>query len=128
MLDPVADKLLLTAAFVWLALVGEIAGWLAAVVVGRDLVIVAGAVAYHNLVGRFAAKPSRLSKLTTVVQIAYVLLELLRLSRWITLPVPLHWATIVVVASLTIASGLHYMFVWGRHAREVVRSRKETTR
>ncbi|HEX7768496.1 MAG TPA: CDP-alcohol phosphatidyltransferase family protein [Dokdonella sp.] len=128
MLDPVADKLLLTAAFVWLALVGEIAAWIAALVVGRDLVIVAGAVAYHNLVGRFDAEPSRLSKLTTVVQIAYILLELVRLSRWIALPAPLHSATIALVAMLTVASGLHYMFVWGRHARDVVRSRKETPR
>jgi cardiolipin synthase (CMP-forming) len=74
MLDPVADKLLLTAAFVWLALVGGIAAWLALLVVGRDLV------------------------------------------------------TIFLVAALTVASGLHYMFTWGRRARDVVRSRKETTR
>ena len=33
-----------------------------------------------------------------------------------------------LVAMLTVASGLHYMFVWGRHARDVVRSRKETPR
>lgn len=128
MLDPVADKLLLMAAFVWLALAGEIATWLSALVVGRDLVIVAGAVAYHNLVGRFDATPSQLSKLTTVVQIAYVLLELLRLSHLIALQGFLHTATIALVAALTVASGLHYMFVWGRRARDVVRSRKETTR
>lgn len=128
MLDPVADKLLLTAAFVWLALAGEIATWLSALVVGRDLVIVAGAIAYHNLVGRFDATPSRLSKLTTVVQIAYVLLELLRLSHWIVLPGFVHSAAIALVAVLTVASGLHYMFVWGRRARDVARSRKETTR
>ena len=128
MLDPVADKLLLMAAFVWLALAGEIAAWLAALVVGRDLVIVAGAVAYHNLVGRFDATPSRLSKLTTVVQIAYVLLELLRLSHWITLPGFLHSAAIALVGAFTIASGLDYMFVWGRRARDAARARKETAR
>ncbi|RYD15230.1 MAG: CDP-alcohol phosphatidyltransferase family protein [Lysobacteraceae bacterium] len=128
MLDPVADKLLLTAAFVSLALVGGIEGWLAALVVGRDFVIVAGAVAYHNLVGRFDAAPSRVSKLTTVVQIAYVLLELLRLSDWIELPRILHLAAIAAVAALTAASGLHYLFAWGRRARDVVRSRKETMR
>ena len=128
MLDPVADKLLLTAAFVWLALAGEIATWLCALVAGRDLVIVAGAIAYHNLVGRFDATPSRLSKLTTVVQIAYVLLELLRLSHWIALPGFVHSAAIALVAALTVASGLHYVIVWGRRARAAARSRKEENR
>ena len=60
-LDPIADKLLLIAAFLWLAFAGDVPAWLAALVVARDLVIVAGAIAYHYLIGRFDAAPSRLS-------------------------------------------------------------------
>lgn len=117
MLDPVADKLLLTAAFVSLTLVGELPMWLTALIVGRDLVIVAGAVAYHALVGRFDAAPSTLSKLTTGVQIVFVLAELLRLSQWLQLPDGLRIAFIALTAGVTLASGLHYVVVWSARAR-----------
>jgi cardiolipin synthase (CMP-forming) len=128
MLDPVADKLLLTAAFVCLAWVGELPLWLAGLIVGRDLAIVAGAVAYHHLIGRFDAAPSRLSKLTTVVQIAFVLTELLRLSRMIELPSSLHAILVAVVAALTLASGVHYIVVWGDRARRTAAAGKEKMR
>lgn len=122
MLDPIADKLLLTAAFLWLTIAGDLPVWLAAGVIGRDLVIVAGAVAYHALIGRFDAAPSRLSKWTTTVQIVFVLVELLRLSHWIGVPPELREALMLLTAALTVASGLHYVFVWGSRAS---RARKE---
>ena len=82
MIDPLADKLLLTASFVTSAVttMRSRPGWL--LVVGRDVVIVAGAVVYHNLIGRVTAEPTRLSKFTTFVQIVFVLATLLHLSRW----------------------------------------------
>ncbi|MFI4969559.1 MAG: CDP-alcohol phosphatidyltransferase family protein [Lysobacterales bacterium] len=126
MLDPIADKLLLTATFVWLALTADLPVWLVALVVGRDLAIVAGAVAYHNLVGRFDAAPSRLSKLTTVVQLAFVLVELLQLSRWIDMPVALRESLIAITALVTLASGLHYVVVWSARARRTLAARKES--
>src|SRR5665213_4365082 len=42
-LDPIADKVLLSGTFLVLALTGAIAWWLAAVVLGRDLIILAAA-------------------------------------------------------------------------------------
>ena len=116
MLDPIADKLLLTAAFVTLAIVGAIPMWLTALIVGRDLVIVAGAIAYHALIGRFDAAPTRLSKWTTVVQIVFVLYELQRLAGWLPEADGLNDALIVLTAALTLLSGLHYVVVWGRRA------------
>jgi cardiolipin synthase len=121
MLDPIADKLLLMAAFVWLALSGELPSWLAVLVVGRDIAIVSGAIAYHNLVGRFDAAPSRLSKATTAIQLAFVLAELLRLSHWIATPAPLRSGMIALTAGFTLASGLHYIVVWGARARATLR-------
>lgn len=125
MLDPIADKLLLMAAFVWLALAGELPVWLAALVVGRDLAIVLGAIAYHHLIGRFDAAPSRLSKLTTVIQILFVLALLLRLSQWVEMPALLRTILIAVTAGFTLASGLHYVLVWGARARRSARLRNE---
>jgi cardiolipin synthase len=115
-LDPIADKLMLVACFVTLGLVGAHPDWLTWLVVGRDVVIVAGAVAWHNLVGRIHAQPTRLSKLTTVVQIVYVLAQLLHLSHWLELPPRLLEVLIVLTAILTAASGLQYVVVWSRKA------------
>jgi cardiolipin synthase len=115
-LDPIADKLMLVACFVTLGVVGAHPDWLTWLVVGRDVVIVAGAVAWHNLIGRIHAQPTRLSKLTTVVQIVYVLAQLLHLSRWLDLPPRLLEVLIVVTAVLTAASGLQYVAVWSRKA------------
>jgi cardiolipin synthase len=115
-IDPIADKLLLMAAFLWLAFTGDMPVWLAALVILRDLVIVSGAVAYYYLIGRFDAAPSRLSKLTTLVQIVFVLGELLRLSHLIELPPAARTVGIAVTALLTVASGAHYVVVWSVRA------------
>ena len=122
LLDPLADKLLLLAGFTALTMIGAVPLWMFALVIGRDLVIVCGAVAYHNLIGPFDAQPSRLSKLTTLVQILFVLLELLRLA-W--LPA---WEdrgiVLALAAALTAASGLHYVLAWSLRARRTLRERR----
>ena len=115
-LDPIADKLMLVACFVTLGMVGAHPDWLTLLVGGRDVVIVAGAVAWHNLIGRIHAQPTRLSKLTTVVQIVYVLAQLLHLSHWLDLPVPVLQGLIALVAALTAISGVQYVLIWSRKA------------
>jgi cardiolipin synthase len=115
-LDPIADKLLLMAAFLWLTFTGDMPVWLTGVVILRDLVIVGGAIAYYYLIGRFDAAPSRLSKLTTLVQIVFVLGELLRLSHLIELPPAMRTVGIAATALLTVASGVHYVVIWSVRA------------
>lgn len=122
MLDPLADKLLLTAAFITLAWVAAIPAWLTVLIVGRDLVIVAGAIGYHALIGRFDAAPTRLSKWTTLVQIVFVLYTLQRLAGGL-VSAELDRALLVLTAALTLASGLHYVIVWGGRALRHRRSR-----
>ncbi|SFN23798.1 CDP-alcohol phosphatidyltransferase family protein [Dokdonella immobilis] len=123
LLDPLADKLLLLAGFTALTLIGSVPVWLFALVIGRDVVIVCGAIAYHNLIGPFDAQPSRLSKLTTVVQILLVLAELLRLAWFPQLPG--QYPFILLAAALTVASGLHYVVVWSMRARQASHERRE---
>ncbi|MDR2012234.1 MAG: CDP-alcohol phosphatidyltransferase family protein [Rhodanobacter sp.] len=125
MLDPLADKLLLTAAFIALALAGVLPAWLTVLVVTRDLVIVGGAFAYHRLIGRFSAAPSALSKGNTTIQIVFVLTELLRMAGWIALSASVQAMMIAIVAAFTFASGAHYVVVWSRRARRAAAARKE---
>ena len=128
LMDPLADKLLLLAGFTALTSIGEVPAWLLILVIGRDLVIVYDAVAYHNLIGPFDAQPSRLSKLTTVMQILFVLVVLLRLA-WAP-GLPGHQVLLGLVALLTAASGLHYVLVWSLRARRELleRTRRKESR
>lgn len=122
LLDPLADKLLLLAGFFALTMIGAIPVWFFVLVIGRDLLIVCGAVAYHNLIGAFDAQPSQLSKLTTVVQIMFVLEELLRLA-WFP-DIPGRQILLLSSAALTLISGLHYVLIWSLRARRTLHERK----
>jgi cardiolipin synthase len=115
-LDPLADKVLLIACFVSLDLAGVIPSWLMWLVVGRDLVIAAGATTYHFLIGRVVPQPSLLSKVTTFIQIVCVLTLLLKLSGALPLPDAIDETLIWLTASATAASGAHYVIVWSRKA------------
>ncbi len=108
-LDPIADKLLLISAFISLAVPGILPGWLAVIVISRDVLILMG-IAVLTVTGvGFQIHPSWISKCTTFAQIAVIFLTLLQLQLEDLLPLlePLFWLT----AGLTILSGLHYIYL-----------------
>ena len=69
-LDPMADKVLLASVYVTLAALSHIPAWLAAVVIARDLVIVGGWQVFQVLRGELRPRPSRVSRINTVLQIS----------------------------------------------------------
>lgn len=108
-LDPIADKLLLSAAYICLGILRDIPGWLAVVVISRDVTIVTGiaVLAFTNI--PFDIRPSLISKWTTVSQILTVAVTLLDLrfgKAGAVLPA-LYWMTVIV----TVISGLHYTYI-----------------
>ncbi|MEP6484349.1 MAG: CDP-alcohol phosphatidyltransferase family protein [Rudaea sp.] len=121
-LDPIADKLMLIGCFVSLGFVGAHPEWLTGLVVGRDVLIVAGAVAYHNLIGRISGEPTLLSKINTCVQIVYVILQLVNLTTWFEVPRAAITFAIYVTAIVTVASGIQYVAIWSAKAIQVKRS------
>jgi cardiolipin synthase len=124
-LDPLADKLMLIACFVSLGMIDAHPAWLTWLVVGRDVVIVLGAVIYHNFVGRISGQPTAFSKFTTCIQIAYVLVQLVQLSSWVTLSPALLTGLIWLTAACTLASGAQYVVIWsGKAVRESRRRKK----
>ena len=116
LLDPIADKLLLIGAILALGWLRELPGWLVALVIGRDLVIVGGAVAYHLRVERFHAAPLMISKLNTLVQLALVCAVIVHYGLT-PLPGWLLTGTIGLTALTTVWSGAAYVWHWGRLAR-----------
>ena len=79
-LDPVADKLLMLLSLAALWIVGVTPLWLVALVVARDLAIVAGWLLVKLLAWPIPASPLFIGKLSTVIQILYVLSALLLLA------------------------------------------------
>jgi cardiolipin synthase len=73
LLDPAADKLLMFAAFMSLTWIGLVPIWFTAIVVGRDIIIVGGTIAYRLLVGPLQGEPTGASKLNTMLQIVFIL-------------------------------------------------------
>lgn len=116
LLDPLADKLLQLSCYVTLTIQGQLPAWLLALVLGRDLVIVAGAGLYHRLVAPVRGEPTRLSKLNTLLQIGLILWVLLDLS-WLALPDTGKILLMVAVATTTAVSGIQYVVIWGGRAR-----------
>lgn len=116
LLDPVADKLAMFVATVALAWHGLVPLWLAAAIVGRDVVIVAGAIAYRLLRGHLEIAPSWLSKVNTAVEFAVLLLALCRGAGWIDGG---HWlpALFALALATVVASGAQYVWRWSRKAR-----------
>ncbi len=111
-LDPAADKILLISAFVMLTLLGHIPFWLMLSVVFRDLLIVGGYLAYTSLIGAVQMQPSAVSKLNTVLQIGLAGLILAQQAGVLSLP-ELIELMIYLVLVTTVASGAHYVWLWG---------------
>ena len=113
--DPLADKALLISAYLMLTYTSVFPLWLFALVLGRDLLIVGGALAYHYYIGRFDMEPSMPGKLNTLVQVCVVLGTIIILAG---LPVQPMWlnAGIWLVAVSAVFSGVHYIVIWSGRA------------
>lgn len=106
-LDPLADKLLITAALVSLVELQKISSWVAMIIIGREFVVTGlrmvaaaeGVVISANLWG----------KLKTISQIVAVVLLLLDNYPFVLLGFPLDKIMLYVAVILTIYSGFDYI-------------------
>ncbi len=125
-LDPIADKLLMTTAFIILTLPNilphdnkhfPVAFWVSAAVIGRDVLIVAVALAIFIMTDFRGFKPSNLGKASTVVQILAIGIILFAavfpVYSGYYLP-----TTYFMVTLLAVASGFHYIYHIAKLMRE----------
>jgi len=118
--DPLADKLAMLTAVLLLAQHDWLPWWFALLVIGRDVLIVSGALAYHLLVGHIDMAPTWLSKVNTALEFLFLASVLafgagyLDDGAWF--PIFL-WLTSATV----IASGTQYVVIWGRKAMQARR-------
>jgi len=117
LLDPIADKLLLLSCYLTAGWLAWLPWWLVALVLGRDLLIVAGAASFWRLTGELQVAPTLLSKLNTACQILLIALLLaLAADHFVALLAPLQSWLLPLVALTTLASGSDYLWQWGRRA------------
>lgn len=105
-LDPLADKILLMTAYITLAILKMIPSWLTVLAISRDVIILLGVLILY--LNRYPVKinPSLLSKATTCIQVATILIVLSRGYLNIEfLRIYAFW----LAAIFTVASGLQYI-------------------
>ncbi len=113
LLDPTADKLTLLVAFLVGATTGGVPWLLAAIVIGRDVVLVMGAALFAFFVhGRLDPprwRPSRLGKYATFYQLLTIGLALASRAHGFESLRPWVGALAIIAATLTVISGIQYI-------------------
>jgi cardiolipin synthase len=110
-LDPAADKALMLAVFVTLAVLDNVPEWLAFLVVARDVLIVLGVLIALAAQAPIAMKPLVIGKLCTALQIIYIGAHLASLAFEFPLG-GIAPADAYVLAAVTLASFFAYCAVW----------------
>ena len=106
-LDPIADKLLLVAAFISLSMANNLPAslrlppWVPIIVVSRDVIIVLGAIVIFLMSGGIKISPSPLGKTTTFFQMATIISVLLQY--------PYSNYILNVAIAFTVLSGIDYI-------------------
>ena len=115
LLDPAADKLLLVSVFAALTYLGLVPIAVTAIVVGRDLIIVMGAVTYQLLIAPVEGEPTAISKLNTACQLAFVFFTITHAAfGW-----PPRISVLLLGAAVvftSVISGLNYVLRWSQRA------------
>lgn len=116
-LDPIADKALLVSIYLSLTFIDELAGWLAVIVVSRDIFIIGGVLLAWFLDRPIEVKPLVISKINTAAQIVFAALVLGDLAFDAGLG-QVRDIAVWIVGVLTIASATAYLIDWVRHMAE----------
>jgi len=129
-LDPIADKLLMTTAFIILTMPNvmqparhlPVPFWVTAAVIGRDVLIITVAGAINIITGFRGFKPSWWGKASTFVQVVAVGLILLSPVVGYSFYLP---TVYTLVALFAVVSGIHYIFHVARLMRDEEAQREE---
>ncbi|HML53039.1 MAG TPA: CDP-diacylglycerol--glycerol-3-phosphate 3-phosphatidyltransferase [Solidesulfovibrio magneticus] len=114
-LDPLADKLLISAALIMLVQLGWVEAWVAVVIVGREIAVTGlrAMAVDHGVV--IAA--DRYGKLKTILQMVALCPLLLHYPVWGFDPAPLGQTLLYLALVLTLVSGVNYFYGFSKQAK-----------
>jgi len=120
-IDPLADKLLTSAAFIGFYIKGFMPGWMVVIIVARDLIITMLR-SYHEIKG-ITMKTSFIAKTKTFIQMSYIFLivlligiqtysesEAVKTSINDFLFSGINFSLMLIVTALTLITGITYFF------------------
>jgi CDP-diacylglycerol--glycerol-3-phosphate 3-phosphatidyltransferase len=114
-LDPIADKGLLLTAIITLSFSNwhyEFPLWFPIIIIGRDVVVVTGALLLHYFLGKVTVNPSWVGKTATVFQMAAIAGAMLQLDYSATLfghPIIFLNILVILAGLFTFLSGIGYI-------------------
>lgn len=121
LLDPAADKLLLTSVFFTLTYLGLVPVLLTVVVVARDIIIVVGVLVYQYFIDSVRGEPTAISKINTAFQLGFVVFTITNAAfGW-----PPGISLILLGAAVfftSVTSGLNYVLRWSQRAWQTRRA------
>lgn len=109
-LDPLADKVMLVAAFVIMGHLQLLPIWLVGLVVGRDVMVVGGVLLNYLLHPEQKTTVMKVGKINTFIQIVVVFAFVG--NKLTALPLILLDALLWVTVIATLVSGIGYILVW----------------
>ena len=110
-LDPVADKILMTTAYLTLAFRDALPWWLTILVLSRDVAIILTALLISLVAGYRPFYPTSLGKASTVAQVVTIFAAVSHEAHVPHISAELVTLFVYLAAALTLASGIHYLIV-----------------
>lgn len=107
-LDPLADKLLLTSGFIALSVLHLVPLWVAILVVSRDMILMTGALLIRVTDTKVDLSPTLLGKGTTLLQVVYMIMVVVWAAQ--DLDLRLLQPLLYITVALTMISGFHYLY------------------
>lgn len=114
-LDPIADKVLMTTAYLTLAFRDALPWWLTILVISRDVAIIITALLISLVAGYRPFRPTILGKASTVAQVATVFAAVSFQAHVPFVSAGLVTLCVYLAAGLTFISGIHYVIAVRRH-------------
>ena len=122
LLDPIADKLLISAALISLVQIQRVPGWMAVILIGREFAV-SGLRSIAAAEG-YTIQASELGKTKMMAQVVAVSLVLLA-GTWPVLEAPAYWALWGVMI-FSLASAADYFLKFWRRVDEGTKARRRT--
>jgi len=110
-LDPIADKVLMTTAYLTLAFRDALPWWLTIIVLSRDVAMLLTALLIALVAGYRPFRPTVLGKASTAMQVMMIFLAVGRQAGIAIISPLVVQAGAYLTITLTVASGLHYLVI-----------------